>query len=89
MGRYLEQTEARSELQQKIAADLRAKAVAKAKQEGDAGKKDYYQAPDGVDDAEYMKGTKSTTTLAPIWGVIFLAAVVVFIYFVYQSSRQG
>ena len=35
MGRYFEQTESRSELQQRIAADLREKAAQKAKQEGE------------------------------------------------------
>lgn len=81
MGRYLEQTEARSELQQRIAADLRAKAAAKAKQEG-AGDAGYYDAPDGIDDSQYIKGTKATTTLAPVWLIIFIAAVVIFISFV-------
>lgn len=86
MGRYLEQTEGRSELQQRIAADLRAKAAAKAKQEGDADTS-YYTAPDGVEDAEYMRGTKATTTLAPAWAVLFFAAVGVFIYFIYQVNH--
>ncbi len=84
MGRYIQQNQSRSELQQRIAADLRAKA-ASANNEGDAEnpkKKNY----DGVDDADYMKGTKSTTTLAPVWAIIFLLAVGVFIYFVMQAN---
>lgn len=86
MGRYLEQTEARSELQQRIAAELKAKATARAKQEGggDAG---YYDAPDGVDDAAYMKGTKATSTLAPVWAVIFFAALAVLAFFIYQVNQ--
>ena len=51
MGRYLEQNEGRSELQQRIAAELRAKAEEKAKQEADGDKKSYYNSPDGVEDA--------------------------------------
>ena len=86
MGRYLEQTEARSELQQRIAADLRAKHAAKSKQEGEADTS-YYDAPDGVEDAEYMRGTKATTTLAPAWVFIFFATIAVFAYFVYQVNR--
>lgn len=86
MGRYLEQTESRSELQQRIAADLRAKAAAKAKQEGE-GSTTYYDTPDGIEDAEYLKGTKSTTTLAPVWVAIFIMAVGVFVYFIYQVNR--
>lgn len=85
MGRYIEQTESRSELQQRIAADLRAKAAEKAKQEGNGGEP--HTAPDGVDDAEYLKGTKSTTTLAPVWLAIAVAAVGVFIYFVYKVNQ--
>jgi hypothetical protein len=86
MGRYLEQTESRSELQQKIAADLRAKAAAKAKQEGTADTS-YYTAPDGVDDSAYIKGTKATTTLAPAWVLIIFTAIAVFAFFVYQVNK--
>jgi hypothetical protein len=86
MGRHLEQTEGRSELQQRIAADLRAKAAAKAKEEGEGGAS-YYNAPDGVDDSAYMKGTKVTTTLAPAWVAIVAMAVIVFGIFVYQVTR--
>ncbi|QQS22165.1 hypothetical protein IPM09_01315 [Candidatus Saccharibacteria bacterium] len=87
MGRYIEQTESRSELQQKIAADLRAKAVAKAKQEGAAADAGYYAAPDGVDDSAYIKGTKTTTTLAPAWVIITFMAIAVFAFFVYQVNK--
>ena len=43
MGRYFEQTESRSELQQRIAADLREKAAQKAKQEGWPNEKVIYE----------------------------------------------
>ena len=66
MGRYFEQTESRSELQQRIAADLREKAAQKAKQEGEP-----VPGVSGelIENSEYLKGTKATTTLAPAWGV--------------------
>ena len=87
MGRYIEQTESRSELQQRIAADLRARAAENAKLgDGDVPSK-RPNAPDGVDDAAYMKGTKATTTLAPVWLLLFIAAVGVFAFFIYQTSR--
>ena len=70
----------------RVAADLRAKHAAKSKQEGDS-EKSYFDAPDGIEDAEYMRGTKATTTLAPVWVAIFFAAVGVFAYFIYQSIR--
>lgn len=86
MGRYLEQTENRSELQQKIAADLRAKANAKAKDEG-LVTDSYYRAPDGVEDAAYMKGTKTTTTLAPAWVLIVILSFAVVVYFIAQTNK--
>lgn len=85
MGRYIEQNESRSELQQRIAADLRAKAAAKAKQEGQPdGPRN---APDGVEHAAYLRGTKHTTTLAPVWLLLFFAAVLVFVFFVYRVNH--
>ena len=84
MGRYIEQTENRSELQQRIAADLRAKAAAKAKQESAGGVPGVER--DGVEDSAYVHGTKTTTSLAWAWLLIFLAAIAVFILFVVRSS---
>ncbi len=85
MGRYIQQTESRSELQQRIAADLRAKAAAKAKQEG--GEDSTPNTPDGIEDSAYIKGTKETTTLAPVWLLIFIAIIAAFIYFIYLASK--
>ena len=79
MGMYLKQSESRSELQQRIAAELKAKAEQKAKIES--------TPPDTIEDSAYIQGTKQTTTLAPVWLLIFIAAVVVFIYFVTQAGR--
>ena len=87
MGRYLEQNEGRSELQQRIAAELRAKAEEKAKQEAERGRDSCYNSPDGVEDAAYMKGTKLTTTLAPAWVLIGLMALGVFGWFIYLVNR--
>jgi hypothetical protein len=80
MGRYYEQTENRSQLQQKIAADLRAKAAAKAKNEGEPNP--YDQPRDGVEDSQYIKGTKQTTSLAWAWLAIFIMVIAVFVLFV-------
>ncbi len=85
MGRYIEQTEARSELQQRIAADLRAKAHAKAKQEAEGNGAG--STVDGIEDSAYLQGTKSTTALAPVWVLIAIVSVIVFVYFVYQINR--
>jgi len=80
MGRYYEQNENRSQLQQKIAADLRAKAASRAKDEGEENPYDVRR--DGIEDSAYIKGTKQTTTLAWAWLVIFFMAIGVFVLFV-------
>lgn len=79
MGMYLKQSESRSELQQRIAAELKAKAEAKSKIEE--------KPHDAIEDSRYIEGTKRTTTLAPVWLLIFFAAIVVFIYFVTQANK--
>jgi len=86
MGRYLQQNESRSELQQRIDAELRAKSAAKAKVEG-IELTGSHTAPDGVEDSEYIKGSKETTTLAPVWALIVIGIIVVFVIFIYQVSR--
>ncbi len=86
MGRYIQQSQTRSELQQRIAAELRAKAAAKAKDEGGEGG-GYYDERDGVNDSEYIKGTKQTTSLAWAWALIFFLAIGAFIYFVILANQ--
>lgn len=78
MGLYVNQKNTRSELQQRLDAELRAKAAARSKRE--------HAAPDGVDDSAYIKGTKQTTSLAWAWLLIFFMAVGVFILFVYRVN---
>lgn len=79
MGMYLKQQENRSELQQRIAAELKAKAEQKAKIEG--------KPHDQIEDSTYVQGYKKTTTLAPVWLIIFFAAIVVFVYFITQTNH--
>lgn len=75
MGQYLNQRDNRTELQQRLDAELRAKAAAKSKNEANR--------PDGVDDSAYIKGTKTTTTLDWVWLLIGLSVVFIFGYFIY------
>lgn len=56
----------RSDLQERIAADLQEKAK-QAKMREDA-------ALDGVEDIRYLEGTKQTTSLAWVWVLILLLA---------------
>ena len=70
MGLFIRQNDERSELQQRIAAELQQK----AKQSSQLADR-----PDGVDDSQYIKGTKVTTSLAWVWvviGVIFVGIII-------------
>ena len=67
MGLFVNQQDQRSELQERIAAELREKAKASSLQEK--------ATMDGVDDIRYLEGTKQTTTLA--WAWIMAGAVIV------------
>lgn len=64
MALFIRQDENRSKLQQKLVAELQEK----AKQQSQLG-----DDPDGVEDTEYVKGTKQTSNFAWIW--IIAAAV--------------
>ncbi len=66
MALYVKQSDTRSQLQEKLAAELQEKARAKAKEA---------ELPDGVDDSAYIEGTKKTTTLAWAWALIAVAAI--------------
>ena len=82
MGRYINQKESRTELQQRIAAELRAKAASKSQQ-------DDMNAPDGVEDSRYIEGTKHTTSLAWVWVVLFVVAIAVFVFIVIQANNAS
>lgn len=70
----MNQKNQRSELQERIAADLREK----AKKAQEAGDKNSF---DGVEDVKYLEGTKQTTTLAWAWILIlFMAGIVVALF---------
>jgi hypothetical protein len=72
MALYLKQNDQRSDLQKKIAAELQDRA--RQPKPGDL--------PDGVDDSQYIKGTKQTTSLAWVWVLIVVAALVAGIWLV-------
>ena len=69
MGLYIQKNENQSELQQRIAAELREKA---ARAQANEGKR-----PDGIDDSKYVENTKKTTSLAWAWGVIVVMVLIV------------
>ncbi len=73
MGLFVNQQDRRSELQERIVAELREKAKSSSLRD-DA-------VLDGVEDIKYLEGTKQTTTLAWAWIlIIFMAAGVVALF---------
>lgn len=71
MALFIKQEVDRTELQKRIAEDLQVKARKSA---------ELAEAPDLVDDSQYIKGTKITTSLAWIWILIIFAIVVLAIW---------
>jgi type VI protein secretion system component VasF len=66
MALFIKQDEQRSELQKRISAELQEKSKERSK---------LADRPDGVDDSEYIKGTRVTTSLAWVW-ILIVAAVI-------------
>lgn len=66
MSLYLKQQDTRSDIQKRVAEELQEKAKKRALET---------ERPDGVDDSAYIKGTKQTTSLAWVWGLIGLAII--------------
>jgi len=79
MALFVRQNEDRSELQQRLAAELREKANQRAKSDA--------QRPDGIEDSNYLKDTKTTSSLAGIWiAIAIVALILVVIYMISQYS---
>jgi len=79
MGLFIRQDDERSELQQRIAAELQRKSKETAQ---------LADRPDGVDDSQYIKGTKTTTSLAWVWVIIGVIAVGVIIWLTVLSMSR-
>lgn len=77
MALFIRQNEDRSKLQERLAAELQERAKKRA--ESDAG------LPDGVEDSQYIKNTKTTTSLAWVWVVIVAAAVAATAFIIISS----
>lgn len=79
MALFVRQDENRSQLQEKLAAELREKAKARAAREDDR--------PDGVDDSQYLVGTKKTTSLAWAWVVVVVLVLIAVAVIILNPSR--
>jgi hypothetical protein len=69
MGLFIEQDGKKSELQNRLATELRERAKEKSKITDNL--------PDGVEDSAYLDGTKKTTSLAWVWVFIVLGILFV------------
>ena len=80
MGLYVKQSDTRSQLQEKLAAELQERARAKAKEA---------ELPDGVDDSAYIEGTKKTTTLALVWLIVAVLAIAAVIWLIVVATTSS
>jgi len=78
MALFVRQDENRSELQKRLATELQERAKQKAKE---------VERPDGVEDSQFIKGTKQTTSLAWVWILIAIAIIGLVIWLIATSSR--
>ena len=78
MALFVNQNENQTDLQKRIAADLREKAIKNSAGEGGA---DFGGGEtDLVEDSSYIEGTKETTSLAFVWLLLFVAVVIAIIF---------
>lgn len=78
MGLYLKQQDTHTPLQNRLAKELQEKAKREAAEA---------ELPDGVDDSRYIEGTKTTTSLAWVWLLIFLAVIGIIIWLAILASQ--
>lgn len=77
MALFVNQNHEKTELQQRLAAELQEKARKKALET---------DQPDGINDSAYLKDTKSTTSLAWVWVVIVVFAVGALLLYILLSA---
>lgn len=79
MALFIKQNDERSELQKQLAAELQRRAKETSR---------LADRPDGVDDSQYIKGTKATTSLAWVWAIIIVIAAGVIIWLTVISMAR-
>jgi hypothetical protein len=80
MGLFIRQNDDRSELQRRLAAELQEKAKARAELEN--------KPSNDINDLEYMKDTKQTTSLAWAWILIVVLIVGAIILISMRAAGQ-
>jgi hypothetical protein len=78
MALFVKQNEERSQLQERLAAELQEKTKKRALNESQGN---------DINDSEYLKNTKSTTSLAWVWLVVIVVAVTLVVVFIVISAN--
>lgn len=78
MALFVNQNHEKTELQQRLAAELQEKARKKSMES---------DQPDGVTDSAYLKDTKPTTSLAWVWVAIIIFTAIAFVVYILGSGR--
>lgn len=79
MALFVRQNEERSELQQRLETELREKVKQRAEREG--------VLHDGVEDSHFLEDTKRTTSLAWVWIVIVVGALIGIVFLALKSNH--
>ena len=78
MALFIRQDDDRSELQQRLAAELREKAKKRAEIENTPS--------DPINDSQYLKDTKTTTSLAWVWVLIVIATIAAMVFIIVKAK---
>ena len=87
MALYVRQDDNRTELQEKIAAELREKQIKNSLGEGGDAPKNKKEKSN-IEDTEYLEGTKETTGLAFVWLLVFLAILIALGLYIWVASQR-
>ena len=79
MALFIRQEDDRSKLQERLATELQERAKQRAA---------LADRPDGVDDSQYMKGTKQTSRFAWIWILLIIVAAVAFVWLTVLNTTR-
>ena len=78
MALYVRQTENKTEMQKRLADELQERARIKA-EEADL--------PDGVDDSQFIKGTKQTTSLLGVWLILAALGIGLVVFLIIKTAQ--
>ena len=87
MALYVKQDDNRTQLQEKIAAELREKQIKNSLGEGGFAPENKREITQPEDSA-YLEGTKETTGLAFVWLLVLLAVLVALGLYVWVAAQR-